>query len=36
VQATCSKGNSITNYMPAANYVAMIETVHRFNGRMQE
>jgi len=30
----CGSGNSITNYMPAANYVAMIETVHRFNGRM--
>jgi uroporphyrinogen decarboxylase len=30
----CGSGNSITNYMPVGNYVAMIETVHRFNGRM--
>jgi uroporphyrinogen decarboxylase len=30
----CGSGNSITNYMPAENYLAMIETVHRFNGRM--
>jgi len=30
----CGSGNSITNYMPTANYVAMIETIHRFNGRM--
>ena len=29
----CGSGNSITNYMPTANYVAMIETIHRFNGR---
>ena len=30
----CGSGNSITNYMPTANYLAMIETIHRFNGRM--
>ncbi|HOW71566.1 MAG TPA: uroporphyrinogen decarboxylase family protein [Phycisphaerae bacterium] len=30
----CGSGNSITNYVPPANYLAMIETVHRFNGRM--
>ncbi len=30
----CGSGNSITNYMPAANYIAMIETIHRFNGRL--
>jgi uroporphyrinogen decarboxylase len=30
----CGSGNSITNYMPTANYVAMVETIHRFNGRM--
>ncbi len=30
----CGSGNSITNYMPTENYVAMIETIHRFNGRM--
>ncbi len=30
----CGSGNSITNYMPAANYIAMLETIHRFNGRM--
>jgi uroporphyrinogen decarboxylase len=30
----CGSGNSITNYMPAANYVAMIQTIHRFNGRL--
>jgi uroporphyrinogen decarboxylase len=30
----CGSGNSITNYMPTENYLAMIETVHRFNGRM--
>lgn len=28
----CGSGNSITNYVPPANYVAMIETVQRFNG----
>lgn len=27
-------GNSVTNYIPVNNYLAMIETVHRFNGRM--
>ena len=31
----CGSGNSITNYMPIGNYLAMIETIHRFNGRMQ-
>jgi uroporphyrinogen decarboxylase len=30
----CGSGNSITNYMPVENYVAMVETVHRFNGRL--
>jgi len=30
----CGSGNSITNYVPAENYLAMLETVHRFNGRM--
>lgn len=27
-------GNSVTNYIPVGNYLAMIETVHRFNGRL--
>ncbi len=26
-------GNSVANYIPVDNYLAMIETVHRFNGR---
>ena len=30
----CGSGNSITNYIPPANYVAMIQTIHRFNGRI--
>ena len=30
----CGSGNSITNYMPTANYLAMLESIHRFNGRM--
>jgi len=30
----CGSGNSITNYMPTGNYLAMLETIHRFNGRM--
>jgi len=30
----CGSGNSITNYVPAQNYLAMIETIHRFNGRI--
>ena len=30
----CGSGNSITNYMPTENYVAMVETIHQFNGRM--
>lgn len=29
----CGSGNSITNYVPVDNYLAMIETVHRFNAR---
>lgn len=29
----CGSGNSITNYVPVENYLAMVETVHRFNGR---
>lgn len=31
---SCGSGNSVTNYVPAGNYLAMVETVHRFNGRM--
>jgi uroporphyrinogen decarboxylase len=27
-------GNTVANYVPIGNYLAMIETVHRFNGRM--
>jgi uroporphyrinogen decarboxylase len=30
----CGSGNSIANYVPPDNYLAMLETVHRFNGRM--
>jgi uroporphyrinogen decarboxylase len=30
----CGSGNSVTNYVPPANYLAMVETVHRFNGRL--
>jgi uroporphyrinogen decarboxylase len=30
----CGSGNSVTNYVPAGNYLAMVETVHRFNGRL--
>jgi len=26
-------GNSVANYVPVQNYLAMVETVHRFNGR---
>jgi uroporphyrinogen decarboxylase len=26
-------GNSVTNYVPVENYLAMVETVHRYNGR---
>jgi len=26
-------GNSIPNYVPAGHYLAMLETIHRFNGR---
>ncbi|MFH0979928.1 MAG: uroporphyrinogen decarboxylase family protein [Planctomycetota bacterium] len=29
----CGSGNSITNYVPPDNYLAMVETVARFNGR---
>ncbi len=29
----CGSGNSVPNYVPAANYLAMVETLHRFNGR---
>ncbi len=29
----CGSGNSVTNYVPIDNYLAMVETVHRFNGR---
>jgi uroporphyrinogen decarboxylase len=29
----CGSGNSITNYVPPGNYLAMIETVAAFNGR---
>ena len=27
----CGPGNSVTNYVPTANYLAMLETIHRFN-----
>ncbi len=27
-------GNTIANYVPIGNYLAMLEAVHRFNGRM--
>ncbi|UCG17244.1 MAG: hypothetical protein JSV19_04275 [Phycisphaerales bacterium] len=30
----CGSGNSIANYVKPENYLAMLETVHRFNGRM--
>ncbi|UCD27283.1 MAG: uroporphyrinogen-III decarboxylase-like protein [Planctomycetota bacterium] len=30
----CGSGNSVTNYVQPANYLAMIETVHRYNGRL--
>ncbi len=30
----CGSGNSIANYVPAANYLAMIEAIHRYNGRL--
>ncbi|GMU20727.1 MAG: hypothetical protein AMXMBFR13_08230 [Phycisphaerae bacterium] len=26
-------GNTVTNYVPIDNYLAMVETVHRYNGR---
>ncbi len=27
-------GNSVTNYIPVDNYLTMVETVHRYNGRL--
>ena len=30
----CGSGNSVTGYVPPANYLAMVQAVHRFNGRM--
>ena len=30
----CGSGNSVTNYVPTENYLAMVETIHRANGRM--
>lgn len=30
----CGSGNSISNYVPVSNYLAMIETVHAYNGRL--
>lgn len=30
----CGSGNSITNYVPPDSFLAMVEQVHRFNGRM--
>lgn len=30
----CGSGNSVTNYVPTENYLAMVETIHRHNGRM--
>ncbi|MHC4445843.1 MAG: uroporphyrinogen decarboxylase family protein [Planctomycetota bacterium] len=30
----CGSGNSVTNYVQPTNYLAMIETVHRYNGRL--
>ena len=30
----CGSGNSIPDYVPAENYLALVETVHRFNGRL--
>lgn len=29
----CGSGNSVPNYVSAGNYLAMIETIHQFNGR---
>jgi uroporphyrinogen decarboxylase len=29
----CGSGNSVPNYVPAQNYLAMVETLHRFNAR---
>jgi uroporphyrinogen decarboxylase len=31
----CGSGNSVANYVPVDNYLAMVETVHRFNGRLR-
>ncbi|MBN1492424.1 MAG: hypothetical protein JXA69_21100 [Phycisphaerae bacterium] len=30
----CGSGNSVTNYVPAESYMTMVETIHRFNGRL--
>jgi uroporphyrinogen decarboxylase len=30
----CGSGNSIANYVKPQNYLAMLEAVHHFNGRM--
>ncbi len=30
----CGSGNSVTGYVPPANYLAMVQALHRFNGRM--
>ncbi len=30
----CGSGNSIPNYVPPAAFLAMVETLHRFNGRL--
>jgi uroporphyrinogen decarboxylase len=30
----CGSGNSVTNYVPVNNFLAMLETLHRFNGRL--
>ncbi|HON67073.1 MAG TPA: uroporphyrinogen decarboxylase family protein [Phycisphaerae bacterium] len=30
----CGSGNSVANYVPAAHYLAMVETVHQWNGRL--
>ena len=30
----CGSGNSVTNYVPARNFLTMVEAVHRYNGRM--
>jgi uroporphyrinogen decarboxylase len=30
----CGSGNSVTNYVSPANYLAMVETLHENNGRL--